>query len=171
MTMGPQSPLDDTTHRRAMQNPAPTGLRAWLSRLTEPDILYPAITILVIGVIWGGTFNLIRVEHVNTARTSAAATLELLDTYEAQIVRALREIDQTLKIVKYVYETRGATATLSDLKDRALLPPDLLFVVSVVSPDGVVVASTRPAQAPSPARPSFRQSLLKDTLWIDQPRK
>jgi diguanylate cyclase (GGDEF)-like protein len=171
MTIGAQSPLDDTTRRRAMQNAAPTGLRAWLSRLTEPDILFPAITILVLGVIWGGTFNLIRVERVDTARTSAAATLELLDTYEAQIVRALREIDQTLKIVKYVYETKGASATLSDLKARGLLPPDLLFVVSIVNPDGVVVASTRPAEAHSPASASFRQSLLKDALWIDQPRK
>jgi diguanylate cyclase (GGDEF)-like protein len=171
MTIGTQGPLDDTTRRRAMQNPAPTGLRAWLSRVTEPDILFPAITILVLGVIWGGTINLIRVEHVHTARTSAAATLELLDTYEAQIVRALREIDQTLKFVKYIYETKGASATLADLKGRGLLPPDLLFVVSVVNPEGVVVASTRPASAASPASPSFQQSLLKDTLWIDQPRK
>jgi diguanylate cyclase (GGDEF)-like protein len=154
-----------------MQNPAPTGLRAWLSRLTEPDVLFPVITIVLLGVIWGGTVNLIRVEHVNTARTSAAATLELLDTYEAQIVRALREIDQTLKIVKYVYETRGASATISDLKGRGLLPPDLLFVVSIVDPDGVVVASTRPAETPSPAGASFQQSLLKETLWIDRPRK
>jgi diguanylate cyclase (GGDEF)-like protein len=171
MTVDTQSPLDDTTHRRAMQNPTPTGLRAWLSRVTEPDILFPAITILVLGVIWGGTFNLIRVERVDAARTSAAATLELLDTYEAQIVRALREIDQTIKIVKYVYETKGTSATLSDLKDRGLLPPDLLFVVSVVNADGKVVASTRPAEALSPAGPSFQKSLREDILWIDQPRK
>jgi diguanylate cyclase (GGDEF)-like protein len=171
MTIGSQTPLDDTTRRRAMQNPTPTGLRAWLSRFTEPDILFPAITILVLGVIWGGTFNLIRVERANAARTSAAATLELLDTYEAQIVRALREIDQTLKFVKYVYETRGASAALSDLKSRGLLPPDLLFVVSVVNSDGAVVASTRSAEAPSPASPSFQQSIPKEVLWIDQPRK
>jgi diguanylate cyclase (GGDEF)-like protein len=171
MTIGAQSPLDDTTRRRAMQNPAPTGLRAWLSRLTEPHILFPALTILVLAVIWSATLNLIRVERANAARTSAASTLELLDTYEAQIVRALREIDQTLKIVKYVYETKGASATLSDLKGRGLLPADLLFVVSVVNPDGVVVTSTRPDEAPSPTSPLFHQSLAKDTLWIDQPRK
>src|SRR5579863_2628486 len=171
MTIGAHSPLDDTTRRRAMQNPAPTGLRAWLSRLTEPHILFPALTILVLAIIWSTTLNLIKIEHVNTARTSAAATLELLDTYQAQIVRALREIDQTLKIVKYVYETTGASATLSDLKGRGLLPPDLLFVVSVVNADGVVVASTRPAEAPSSAGPSLQQSLRNDTLWIDRPRK
>lgn len=171
MTIGAHSPLDDTTRRRAMQNPAPTGLRAWLSRLTEPHILFPALTILVLAIIWSTTLNLIRIEHLNTARTSATATLELLDTYQAQIVRALREIDQTLKIVKYVYETKGASATLSDLKGRGLLPPDLLFVVSVVNAEGVVVASTRPAEAPSLTGPSLQQSLRNDTLWIDRPRR
>jgi diguanylate cyclase (GGDEF)-like protein len=171
MTIGSQIPLEDTTRRRAMHNPAPTGIRAWLSHLTEAHILFPALTILFLAVIWSATLNLIRVEHANTARTSAAATLELLDTYQAQVVRALREIDQTLKIVKYVYETKGASATLSDLKGRGLLPPDLIFIVSVVNPDGVVVASTRPAEAPSPAGPSFQQSLLTETLWIDRPRK
>src|ERR1700691_5872848 len=118
MTIAARPPIDDTTRRRALQRPAATGIRAWLSRLTEPEILFPALTILVLGVIWGGTLNLMRVARANAAKTSAATTLELVDTYEAQIVRALREIDQTLKLVKYVYETRGASATLSDLKAR-----------------------------------------------------
>jgi hypothetical protein len=154
-----------------MHSPAATGPRAWLTRLTEPHILFPALTILVLGVIWSATLNLIKVERANAATASAAAALELVNTYEAQVVRALREIDQTLKIVKYVYEIKGASATLSDLKARTLLPPDLLFVVSVVNTDGAVVASTRPAAAPSVAEPGFLQALHSDTLWIDQPRK
>jgi diguanylate cyclase (GGDEF)-like protein len=171
MTTGSQPPLEDTAHRRAMQSVAVKGLRAWVSRVTEPEILFPALTILVLGVIWGGTLNLIRVARANAAKTSAASTLELVDTYEAQIVRALREIDQTLKLVKYVYETSGASATLLDLKARGLLPPDLLFVVSVVNTEGVVVATTRTTEAPFVAGGTFQQSLPKETLWIDQPRK
>jgi diguanylate cyclase (GGDEF)-like protein len=163
--------IDDTNRRRALQRPAATGLRAWLSRLTEPEILFPALTVLVLGVTWTATLNLIRVEHANAARASAAATLEQLGTYEAQIVRALREIDQTLKFVKYEYETKGASAALSDLKARGLLPPDLLFVVTVVKPDGVVVASTRPTEAPFSADRSFQQRLQSEALWIDKPRK
>jgi diguanylate cyclase (GGDEF)-like protein len=171
MITGAQPPPDDTTRRRALQRPPATGLRAWLSRLTEPDILFPALTVLVLGVIWTGTLNLIRVERADSAKTSAAATLELLGTYEAQIVRALREIDQTLMFVKYVCETKGASAALSDLKARGLLPPDLLFVVAVVDTDGRLVASTRPTEAPSSADPSFRQRLHSEALWIDKPRK
>ena len=113
MTIGANPSLDDTARRRAVQSPAATGLRAWLSRLTEPQILYPGATILALGMIWGGTLNLVRVERADAATASAAATLELVETYEAQVVRALREIDQTLKFVKYVCESKGASAALS----------------------------------------------------------
>ena len=154
-----------------MQSPAATGLRAWLTRLTEPHILFPALTILVLGVIWSATVNLIKVERANSVAASAATALELVNTYEAQVVRALREIDQTLKFVKYVYEIKGASAALSDLKARSLLPPDLLFVVSVVDTNGAVVASTRPAEASSVSEPGFLQALHSNTLWIDRPRK
>src|SRR5580700_8386910 len=146
MTITAHSPLDDTTRRRAMQSPAATGPRAWLTRLTEPHILFPALTILVLGVIWSATFNLIKVERTNAETAAAAAALELVNTYDAQVVRALREIDQTLKLVKYVSESKGAATALSDLRVRTLLPPDVLFVVRVVNGDGAVVASTRPAE-------------------------
>ena|ERR1700735_2324903 len=113
MTVATESALDDTARRRAMQSPAATGLRAWLSRISEPHILFPALTIVILGVIWSATLKLIRVERANAATASAAATLELVETYEAQVVRALREIDQTLKFVKYVCESKGASAALS----------------------------------------------------------
>jgi diguanylate cyclase (GGDEF)-like protein len=163
--------LDDTALRRAVQSPIPSRLRALLVRLTEPYILFPALTIVVLSIIWAATFNLIKVERANAMAASAAAALELLNTYEAQIVRALREIDQTLKLVKYVYESKGPNAALSDLKARTLLPPDLLFVVSVLDADGAVVASTRPVDASRAAKPEILQSLHHDTLWIDKARR
>jgi diguanylate cyclase (GGDEF)-like protein len=154
-----------------MQSPAAIGRRAWMSWFAEPHILFPTLTILVLGVIWGFTLNLIKIERANAARAATTAALELVNTYEAQVVRALREIDQTLKIVKYAYETEGAGAALSDLNARTLLPPELLFVVSIVNTDGVVMASSRSAEAPSVIEPGFQQKLRSDALWIDQPRR
>src|ERR1700728_1586682 len=171
MTALTNIPIDDTTRQRAMRSAPATGLRGWLDRLSEPHILFPGITLLVLAVIWSATLNIIKVERTNAAAASAAAALELVNTYEAQVVRALREIDQTLKLVKYVYEAKGASATLADLKAGGLLPADLLFVVSVVTPDGAVVASTWPAHPAAVADPGFRQRLDSDSLWIDQPRK
>jgi two-component system, NtrC family, sensor kinase len=175
MTVSTSVPLDDTTRRLAMQSPAATGpvtgRRAWMSWLSEPHILFSTLTILVLGVIWGLTLNLIKIERANAAHAATTAALELVTTYEAQVVRALREIDQTLKIVKYAYETEGARAALSDLDARTLLPPELLFVVSIVNTEGVVMASSRPAEAPSVSEPGFQQELRSDTFWIDRPRK
>ena len=164
--------LDDTTRTLAIQSQASTGLRAWLTRLIEPHLLFPALALLVLGGIWGATLNLIKVERASAEAAAAAASLQLINTYEAQVVRALREIDQTLKFVKYVYETRGASAALSDLKNRGLLPPDLVFAVNVVDSHGTRIASTRPAQL-LPAGGQEYLPLLRssDTLWTAKPRK
>jgi diguanylate cyclase (GGDEF)-like protein len=171
MDLAAQS-LDDTTQTAALQIQATVGLRARLSRLTEPPILFPALTLLVLGVIWSATFNLIRVERANARTAAAAASLELINTYEAQVVRALREIDQTVKFVKYVYETRGSHAALSELKARALLPPDLVFVVRVVNSDGMLIATTRPAEVLPIAASQYLSVLRRsDALWVDQSRK
>jgi len=155
----------------AMRSHAPTGLRARLSHLTEPQILFPVLTIFVLGVIWSATLNLIKVERTNGEVAAAAAARQLVNTYDAQVVRALREIDQTLKMVKYVAESKGAGAALTDLKARTLLPPDVLFVVRVENGNGVTVASTRPAEV-RPGRHVGAMSVLRgDSLWVDQPQK
>jgi len=165
----PEAPADVAV-RRAIQAQA-AGVKGWLSWLSEPYILFPGLTVLVLAVIWSASFNLIRIERRDAARTSTAAALQLANTYEAQVVRALREIDQTLKVVRYAYQFKGAAATLSDLKAGALLPPDLLFTVSIVKPDGTVLESTRTGAAPTVATPDFVRSLQQDALWIDKSRK
>jgi hypothetical protein len=114
-------------------------------RLTGPVVLVPAVTLLVLGVIWSSTLNLITVEHAAANHAASVSSSELAETYEAQVVRALREIDQTLKVVKYAYELRYDQAAVQALKAKALLPPDLLFVVSLVDSDGYVMVTTRPS--------------------------
>ena len=113
-----------------------------LRRLTEHHFLLPLVAAIVLVIIWGATANLIHVERTSAERTAAGSTLDLLETYEAQMVRNLREIDQTLKIVKFAYERRGASV-LGDLKRMELLPPELLFAISVQDTYGALVASTR----------------------------
>lgn len=146
----------------------------WLSRATEAHVLFPAIAVLVLVVIWGTTLNLIRVERDAAARAAAVSSRELAETYEAQIVRALREIDQTLKFVKYGYELRGSEVVLKELKARALLPPELLFVVSIADNRGAVVASTRPTAMTDVAGQDYFQSQSRrrtDALSVGRPRQ
>jgi diguanylate cyclase (GGDEF)-like protein len=162
--------LEDTTARRVLQLAKASGFRSWLPRLVEAHFLFPTLAIVLLSLIWVGTLDLIRIERSNATTASIAAAGELVNTYEAQVVRAVREIDQTLSVVKYSSEIKGASAALPELKARGLLPPDLLFVVSVVNTQGQIVATTRPTQALS-MTPEFPRGLLGDELWVDLSRK
>lgn len=145
-------------------------LRRWFLQATEPLILFPAFALIILGVIWATTLHLIKVERDGAERATTVLSRELIATYEAQAVRALREIDQTLKFVKYVYELKGQQLTLQDLKTKSLLPPDLLFVVSITDREGEVVASTRKSAMTNVAGHHYFEVLRQsDMLSVSRP--
>jgi diguanylate cyclase (GGDEF)-like protein/PAS domain S-box-containing protein len=152
--------------------PAPSPiLRRALSRLAEPNVLFPVIAVLLLGVVWGTTLSLIQVERASASRAASASSVELVETYEAQVVRALREIDQVLKFVKFVHRREGGRVELADLRSRGLLLPDLVFVVSVADRDGNIVASTRPPEASNIAgQDYFGLPRSGDTIAISRPQ-
>lgn len=151
--------------------PASSKLRRWLSLATEPHILFPAFAVLVLAVIWGTTLNLIKVERTAAEQTAAALSRELAQTYEAQVVRALREIDQTLKVVKSANDVWGIKEVLPKLKARDLLPPALVFAVSVADSKGDVVASTDPSESANVADRDFFQSQRQtDAISVSHPQ-
>jgi diguanylate cyclase (GGDEF)-like protein/PAS domain S-box-containing protein len=137
--------------------PAPS--RRALSRLAEPWVLFPVLAVLFLGVIWGMTWSLVRAERNAAQAAAAVSTGELADTYEAQVLRALREIDQTLRFVKYAYEGNDGRLDLAALKAKGLLLPDLLFIVSIADANGSVLASTRPLRTPSVAGQDYFEAL------------
>ena len=112
-----------------------------MGRLAEYNYLLPVVAVLVLAVIWGITWNLITIERRGAEQAATALSRELAGTYEAQVVRALREIDQTLKLVQYSDKFKGKHIALEDLKNRGLLPSELLFTVCILDIDGNVVAA------------------------------
>jgi hypothetical protein len=143
-------------------------LQRGLAQATEPQILFPLLALFLLAVIWGTTFSVVRVKYSAAQHAAAVSTRELLGTYEAQVVRALREIDLTLNLVKYWPERRAGQHTLADLEDKGLLPSDLLFVVSIADRDGAVVDSTRPPGKHVADREAFRKQHDSDVLVIGQ---
>jgi diguanylate cyclase (GGDEF)-like protein len=149
-------------------------LRHRFDRAKEAYILFPLLAVLLLLAIWTATLYLIKVEHVRAQQSVAAASLEIGATYEAQILRAVREIDQTLKLVKYTYESEGKQNPLPRLQERALLPPALLFDVSVANSNGALVASTRANETgdiTNQDQDEFRTLQHNDTLSISRPWK
>ena len=135
-------------------------LQRGFEQVKEAYILFPLLAVFLLLALWAGTLYLIKVEQIRAQRAIAEVSLEIGATYEAQILRAVREIDQTLKLVKYTYESEGEQDPLPKLKARALLPSSYLFDVSVVDADGLIVASTQPSEAGS----RLAQDQLQ-TLW------
>ena len=120
----------------------PGKLRHWLNVATEPAILFPVISIIVLAVIWGMTWNLIRVQHAAAEHGAITTSRELAETYEAQVLRSLREIDQNLNLIKHEYETGNKSGVLSELRNKGLLLPDMLFTISIADRQGNIIEST-----------------------------
>ena len=144
-------------------------IKRGLHIITEPHFLFPSVTILILAVIWGTTLNLINVEYSTAKNAAAESSRELAETYEAQVIRALREIDQTLKVIKYAHEAKDQKV-LDKLEARALLLPDFLFVISIVNDKGNVVASTHPSANNNIAgKDYFENQRQTDALSVGRP--
>jgi diguanylate cyclase (GGDEF)-like protein len=117
-------------------------LRRRVRRIAEPKLLFPIIAVLLLAAIWTTELGITRVTRAAAERAGAVSAPEQLGTYEAQVVRALREIDQTLNMVRF-WPKSSAGHTLSDLKRDGLLPPDLIFAISIADRQGNVIESTR----------------------------
>jgi len=167
----PQNEKPDSTAQPVRLNTL-SGFKHWLSRATEPALLFPTVAIVVLALIWGMTYNLARVQRVAAENAAILSSQELASTYEAQVLRSLREINQNLLLVKYIFESRDSDSVLDELRDRALMLPDLLFTVSVADSEGNIVQSTGPIAGNNIADQDYFQNQRdSDELSIGQPQR
>jgi diguanylate cyclase (GGDEF)-like protein/PAS domain S-box-containing protein len=94
---------------------------------------------LLLMIIWGVAFYLIKVEHEATEEAAIHSSQEVLETYEAQMVRNLGAIDQTLKIVKFAFELKESHFSLPELREKGLLPSSVVFGVSIADQNGNIL--------------------------------
>lgn len=169
--MSPDDPSTDHASTEGHDIP-PTMLRRGMAYATESHILYPAMAMLALVAIWWTTLSLIKSERTAAEHSAVMSSHQLAETYEAQVVRALREIDETLKVVKYSYELRGKTGVLQELKARALLPPPLLFDIRIADAKGDVLSSTNPVTVTNVADLDvFQRQRREDVISVGRPRR
>ncbi|MBV7534192.1 EAL domain-containing protein [Duganella sp. sic0402] len=123
-------------------NSAKETLRArWLRLSLDTHVSLPLFALLLLVAIWLVTLHEIDGERVRAQEAANDSLHEMLGTYEAQVSRSLDGIDRTLRMLKYAVERKGALGALPELARVGLLPPGVLFVVSIVDRNGVTVAS------------------------------
>ncbi|WP_332877559.1 bifunctional diguanylate cyclase/phosphodiesterase [Massilia sp. S19_KUP03_FR1] len=115
--------------------------RPRLALALDTHISLPLFALVLLVAVWIVTFHFIGVAREHAIAAARAAAREHVDTYEAQLGRNLASIDQTLKVLKYAVEINGPAGALAALREQALLPSTLVFVVSVADKNGSVVAS------------------------------
>jgi diguanylate cyclase (GGDEF)-like protein/PAS domain S-box-containing protein len=138
--------------------PAKESLRArWMRRGLDTHVSLPLFALLLLVAIWLVIFHEIDAEREHAQAAATDSLHEMLGTYEAQVARSLDGIDQTLRMVKYAVERKGALGALPELGREGLLPPGVVFVVSIVDQRGVTVASNPRALSISVADQGYFQ--------------
>jgi diguanylate cyclase (GGDEF)-like protein len=122
-----------------------------MHRLMVPQVLYPFFAAILLAALWITAFELSAVRRQAAQRAAQRTVHESLDTYEARVLRALHDIDRTLNAVRLWREHSSGQPVLVQLGGSGLLPPELLFVVSIADRDGHIVESTRPLASSSVA--------------------
>lgn len=152
--------IDADPHLSADAGQAPSR-HGWSHRLVEPGVLFPGLALLALAAIWLVTLSLTEREQQAVDRRAALLAADMAETYEAQIVRALREIDTTLRLVRYSLGDRPPQETLEDLRQQGMLPPALLFEVRISDAEGNILASTHDASPMQEAPPGAeREGML-----------
>ena len=103
--------------------------------MVEPQFMFPVFALALLIVTWSDVAHLIVVEHAGTQALAVQSSSELADIYEAQLVRNLAAIDQTLKTIRFTFQTRPG-ATLAELQAQGLLPPAMFFHIAVTDATG-----------------------------------
>jgi diguanylate cyclase (GGDEF)-like protein/PAS domain S-box-containing protein len=127
----------------------------WRRLALETYVSLPLFTLVLLGAIWGASIHFIDSEMTAARKAAVDSLHELTDTYEAQVVRNLQGIDQTLKVLKYAVEKKGARGALPELQQNDLLPSGLVFTVSIADAAGQIVASNPAAEPISVAQESY----------------
>src|SRR5690606_27682883 len=107
-----QTSPENTMRLRPFWFTCAASVKRWFGRATEPVVLFPLFAVLVLGLIWGTTLNLITVERNNAEKAALVSSQEIVETYEAQVMRTLSGIEQTLKFVKHSYEINNNLSVL-----------------------------------------------------------
>lgn len=149
----------------------PNALKSWQLIVFTPLFLFTGFGIIVLAGLWTLTLSFIFSERDAAIYSARISSYQQADTYEAHVVRALREIDQTLLFLQYAHSL-GRDNYLAELEERTLLPPALLFIVSIADEQGNIVYSNRSRGLSNVAEEEyFVRQREADLLAVSKPQR
>ncbi|MFM0000592.1 sensor domain-containing diguanylate cyclase [Paraburkholderia dipogonis] len=107
-------------------------------------VLVPALTVLVLGILWVTILLRLQVEKASVMRDTRVAARTLADALETHTLKTVHDVDEIALLVKYGYERTPQTFDLAAYRAYGLITADTALQVTIAGADGRVIASTLP---------------------------
>jgi diguanylate cyclase (GGDEF)-like protein len=137
-------------------------------------IAIPVLGALVLALLWTVISARLAVEREATYREAAASAALLSSALEQHTVKAIHQVDQITRFVKYEYEKNPTHFDLASTVEKGVVPSDTLVQIAIIDEHGMLVASTA-EQKPAPVNLADRDHFKvhehenDDQLYISKP--
>lgn len=129
--------------------------------------------LLILILLWTAVLWRVSIEYKAILRDAAASASTVASALEQQTLRAIRQVDQITRFVKYEYEHRHGEFDLHRTLSEGIVADRFMVLVSLADANGDVFATTLPdaARVNIADREHFRVHLqsASDGLFISHP--
>ncbi|VVE60866.1 dGTP triphosphohydrolase [Pandoraea captiosa] len=131
-----------------MAEPSMTGARRGRWATSYRSIVAILIFgLLILVLLWTAVLWRVSIEHKAILRDTAASASTVSTALEQQTLRAIRQVDQITRFVKYEYERRRSDFDLKQTLAQGIVAERFMVLVSVADANGNIVAATMPGTA------------------------
>ncbi len=115
----------------------------------------PLLGVLALALLWAVIVMRLSVEKESAYREAAASAAILSTALEQHTVKAIHQVDQITRFVKFEFEKSPDHFNLASTVEKGVVPSDTLIQVSLVNAQGQPARQYRrnPSQAARPVRP------------------
>jgi diguanylate cyclase (GGDEF)-like protein len=129
-----QSRFSDQREAKPRRDPAVSRRRAFLA--------IPALGVLVLILLWTVIFARLSVEKEATYREAMASAAILSAALEQHTVKAIHQVDQITRFVKFEFEKTPNHFDLASTVEKGVVQSETLVQVSLIDEHGTLIANT-----------------------------
>ncbi|ABC37337.1 bifunctional diguanylate cyclase/phosphodiesterase [Burkholderia thailandensis] len=144
------------------------------SRRRRALFAIPLLGTLALALLWVAIIARLSVEKESAFRDAGASAAILSTALEQHTVKAIHQVDQITRFVKYEFEKSPARFNLARTVEKGVVPSDTLIQVSILDARGRLIANTaelHPKPIDLSDREHFRVHMQRndDDLYISKP--
>ncbi|MBR8458090.1 EAL domain-containing protein [Burkholderia dolosa] len=159
---------------RSSHTPPNRPLRAPRKSRRRALFAIPLLGMLALALLWAVIIARLSVEKDSAYKEAAASAAILSSALEQHTVKAIHQVDQITRFVKFEFEKSPAHFNLASTVEKGVVPSDTLIQVSLVNAQGILFANTAELH-PQPINLSDREHFKvhlannDDRLYISKP--